>query len=250
MGEFRFQRFGLRQDYSGMKICTDATLFGAMAPVAGGERVLDIGTGSGLLALMLMQLGAGHVHGVELSDDACRDARLNFSRSPWPERLRLTRGPVQDYAATSDQRYDLVISNPPFFEQHQGSRDPRRHLARHSDHLPYRELVQVAARLLADDGLLYLLIPRHGVARLLLLAREQGLYPAGRCHFTPFRDRPGKVTALVLCRRPRAFVDRRLVIYNAPRDYSAESARYLGPFLLRFAKTDPSRVTAAPCPGR
>jgi len=245
MGTFRFQRFEVRQDHSGMKICTDATLFGAMAPVAGGERVLDIGCGSGLLALMSMQLGAGSAHGVELSSDACRDARVNFSRSPWSRQMGLTAGAIQDYAATSNRRYDLVISNPPFFERHHGSRDPRRHLARHSDQLPHRELVRSAARLLDDRGLLYLLVPVNALARLLLLAREQGLFPVERCLFTPFRDRPGNVAALTLCREPRAFVDRRLVIYNAPRDYSAQSARYLRPFLLRFAETDPTGVTAA-----
>ncbi|MCW8907355.1 MAG: methyltransferase [Sedimenticola sp.] len=229
-----------------MKVCTDATLFGAMAPVGGGERVLDIGTGSGLLALMSMQLGAGSVHAVELDRGACEDARNNFSRSPWAQRISLSQAPIQAYAASSSQKYDLIISNPPFFERHHGSRDPLRHLARHSDQLSHRDLVRAADRLLAEAGLLYLLIPRHAVERLLALAREQGLFPAGKCLFTPFRERPGNAVALTLCRCPRAFVDRCLVIYNAPRDYSAASARYLRPFLLRFAGTAPARVSAAP----
>lgn len=229
-----------------MKVCTDATLFGAMAPVAGGEWVLDIGAGNGLLALMLMQLGAGSAHAVEVSAAACADAAYNLAQSPWASDMQLTHDSIQAFAVHSERQYDLIISNPPFFERHSRSRARLRSLARHSDRLPHPELMHTAARLLASDGMLYLLVPRHAVVRLLALAREVGLSLVQSCHFSAFHGRPAKVVALTFRHHPRAFVERRLVIYNAPRDYSAESAGYLGPFLLRFAETTPSAAMAAP----
>lgn len=232
---FRFQQFSVQQGESAMKVCTDATLFGAMAPVAGGERVLDIGAGSGLLSLMLMQLGAGHVTAVELTEQACRDAAVNFSASPWSERLELVWQSIQDYAECCDQRYDLIISNPPFFERHSKNSVNLRRLARHTDLLPHHELVRLVARLLGEAGRFYLLIPAHEVARITDLAAAAGLWLTGRVDYAGHVHSRAKVAALTFSRRPEMFVYRRLVIYNAPRAYSEESARYLSPFLLRFA---------------
>jgi len=112
---FRFQRFSVSQRQAAMKICTDSLLFGAMMPVKPMANVLDIGAGTGLLSLIAAQLGAGRITGVELMEDACREAAENFARSPWPERLRAVRQSIQDFAENETGRYDLIISNPPFF---------------------------------------------------------------------------------------------------------------------------------------
>ncbi|WP_428624382.1 tRNA1(Val) (adenine(37)-N6)-methyltransferase [Sedimenticola sp.] len=237
MSTFRFQQFTVQQGESAMKVCTDATLFGAMAPVAGGEQVLDIGAGGGLLSLMLMQLGAAQVTAVELTESACRDAALNFAASPWCDHLEWVHQSIQDFAADCQRRYDLVISNPPFFQQHSKSRETLRNLARHSDRLPHTELVGIAARLLSESGCFYLLIPRHAVAPVTALAEAAGLFAVGRADYAGYRESQAKVTALSFRRRREMFVSRRLVIYNAPRVYSEESTRYLSPFLLRFAAT-------------
>lgn len=218
-----------------MKVCTDATLFGAMAPLAGGERVLDIGAGSGLLSLMLAQLGAGHVTAVELTPEACRDAAVNFSHSPWAGRLELVSGSIQAYAECCQGRFDLIICNPPFFEQHSRNSAPLRSLARHADQLPHDELLRLVTRLIAPAGRFYLLIPLHGIDRVVALAASLGLYLVGRVDFAGHPHSRAKVAALTFAYRAEMFVSRRLVIYNAPRVYSGESARYLSPFLLRFA---------------
>ncbi len=235
MSTFRFQQFSVQQGESAMKVCTDATLFGAMAPLAGGERVLDIGAGSGLLSLMLAQLGAGHVTAVELTPEACRDAAANFSNSPWAGRLELVPGSIQAYAERCGHRFDLIICNPPFFEQHSKNRLQLRSLARHADGLPHDELLQLAAGLLTPGGRFYLLIPLHAVARIVALAAALGLFLVGRVDFAGHAESRAKVAALTFADQPEMFVCRRLVIYNAPRVYSGESARYLSPFLLRFA---------------
>lgn len=218
-----------------MKVCTDATLFGAMAPIAGGEQVLDIGSGSGLLSLMAMQLGAGNVTAVEVTEEACRDATVNFSNSPWTDQMRLINESVQTYSTQSATRYDLIISNPPFFENHSKNASSLRQVARHTDLLPFDELIQVVSARLKTSGLCYLLIPVSAVARVIELAGQRGLTLIRRVDYAGFRGSPAKVAALTFRLNADRFVYRRLVIYNAPRSYTEESAQYLKSFLLRFA---------------
>ncbi len=218
-----------------MKVCTDATLFGAMAPIAGGEQVLDIGSGSGLLSLMAMQLGAGQVTAVELTEEACRDAQVNFAESPWVNGLELVNQSIQTFSAQSTTQYDLIISNPPFFENHSKNPSSLRQAARHTDLLPFDELIQIVSERLKTSGLFYLLIPVSAVARLVELAGERGLHLIRRVDYAGFETSTAKVAALTFRDRADRFVYRRLVIYNAPRSYTEESAGYLRPFLLRFA---------------
>jgi tRNA1Val (adenine37-N6)-methyltransferase len=234
MSTFRFQQFAVRQTDSAMKICTDATLFGAMTPLRGGERVLDIGTGTGLLALMAVQRGASRVTAVELDAQAHAEACHNFAQSPWTKRLHAVHGPVQDFCRNTTERYDLILCNPPFFENHYRATDPGRNQARHTDPLPYTELVACLDRLLMSHGLCYLLLPVHTVRRFSGLALRHGLHLVGRTDFRGHAHNRAKVSALTYTRQPAPCQHRLLTIYQAERVYSAESAHYLAAFLLRF----------------
>ena len=146
-----------------MKVCTDATLFGAMAPILGGEKVLDIGTGTGLLALMAAQLGAGRITAVELTREAYEEACANFSTSPWAEKLHAIHPDIRDYATGAEGKFDLIVCNPPFFDQHSKSADDLRSLARHTDQLPYADLLASVDKLLTAEGLFHVLLPVHAV---------------------------------------------------------------------------------------
>jgi len=220
-----------------MKVCTDATLFGAMAPVRGGERVLDIGTGTGLLALMAAQLGAASVHAVEIDAAAAQEAAGNFSRSPWAGRLQLMRGDVRDPHTHAGGRFDLVISNPPFFAEQTQSGDLQRRRARHADERFLAELIQVAARLLAEHGLFYLLLPCERLPGLHGAAAAAGLFPVCQTQIRAFADQSSKISAVTFSCTPGPLIERALTVYDAPRQYGAQSALYLGDFLLRFAAT-------------
>ncbi|MET0103130.1 MAG: methyltransferase [Sedimenticola sp.] len=221
-----------------MRVCTDATLFGAMAPIRGGERVLDIGAGTGLLALMVAQLGAAGVTAVELTEEACSEARFNFSQSPWSGKLEAVHQDIRAFARHCRERYDLVISNPPFFDSHSKSAEAGRNVARHTDQLPYGELIVAVERLLGDDGIFYLLIPSHAVERFAELAVVEGLHLFRRIDYRGYLHNRPKVSALTFSRRPGGYESEILTIYREGREYSDESARYLSPFLLRFADTD------------
>jgi len=234
MSTFRFQQFAVRQTDSAMKVCTDATLFGAMAPLRGGERVLDIGTGTGLLALMAMQLGAARVTGVELNAQACAEAHHNFRHSPWAEDLTAVHAAIQDFSRERTQHYDLILCNPPFFTDHSKSGDPLRSQARHTDPLPHAELIACMARLLTGDGRCYLLLPSHGVARITDQAAYHGLHLRARTDLRGHARVPAKVSAITLERQPGPVRTGLMTLYRAPREYTQESTRYLAPFLLRF----------------
>jgi tRNA1Val (adenine37-N6)-methyltransferase len=236
MAIFRFQQFSIRQDKSAMKVCTDATLFGAMAPIKGGEQILDIGTGTGLLALMAAQLGAGEVTGVELSKEAYAEARSNFFNSPWHEQLTAVEGSIQHFAANTAQRYDLIISNPPFFDNHSKASDYLRSQARHTDLLPFAQLLGCMSRLLRENGLCYLLLPHHAVAQFSGLAMGLGLHLITKTDFRGYPHNPAKVSALTFSRQQQPTNSRLLTIYASDRVYTTESESYLAPFLLRFSQ--------------
>jgi len=218
-----------------MRVCTDATLFGAMAPVGAGDRVLDIGTGTGLLALMAAQLGAAWVIGVELTRASWEEARVNFRNSPWSERLRAVHADARGYEVEEAGRFDLVISNPPFFERHSRARAPLRDTARHTETLPHADLVAIAERSLTANGLFYVLLPLHAAVGFMTHATDCGFFLVYRTDIRGHAGAPAKVTALTLGRRPFPSGYRIMTIYASERVYSAESARYLASFLLRFA---------------
>lgn len=222
-----------------MKVCTDATLFAAMAPLKGGEQVLDIGTGTGLLALMVAQLGASRVTGVELTEEAFDEARGNFFNSPWSGRLKAHHGSIQHFSSNTLNRYDLIISNPPFFHNHSKASDHLRRQARHADPLPFPELIGCVDSLLGECGLFYLLLPSHTVARVSGMALERGLHLTLQTDLRGHKHNQAKVSALTFSRHRQTCSFRLLTIYQSDRVYSKESEHYLSPFLLRFAKHTP-----------
>ena len=159
-----------------MKVCTDAVLFGAMAPVNRGDRVLDIGAGTGVLSLMAAQLGAAQVTAVELTQQGYEEAHINFNNSPWTDRLEPVHQDIQGFALKARCQYDLIICNPPFFENHSKTTNPLRKVARHNDLLPFADLIKAAGQLLSTQGLFYLLLPVHAVEKFAAAASGAGLY--------------------------------------------------------------------------
>lgn len=218
-----------------MKICTDTLLFGAMMPAVAGQKVLDIGTGCGVLALMAAQSGGADITGVELTPEAYREAMLNFSLSPWADRLQAVHRRIQDFAETVVDQYDLIVCNPPFFERHFPSHDAHRRIARHTGQLAFEELVTIVDKLLEPQGYGYLLLPVHTVARFIELALEVGLYPVKETAIRGFADIEAKVAALTFSRSRSECLKESVTVYESVGVYTQESERYLSAYLLRFA---------------
>ncbi len=177
---FSFKEFTVHQDKCAMKVCTDACLFGAWTANFLFKNnmqlasMLDIGTGTGLLSLMLAQKVNANIDALEIDEDAAMQARQNFQDSPWNEQLKLYNIPVQDFK--TENKYDLIISNPPFFINDLKSEDEKRNKALHTTTLNYNELVGAVKNLLADDGFFAVLLPFSNAVSFIEIAETQKLY--------------------------------------------------------------------------
>ncbi|MBX2929950.1 MAG: methyltransferase [Saprospiraceae bacterium] len=174
---FRFRQFSIAQDRCAMKVGTDGVLLGAWVETAGVQRALDIGAGTGLIALMLAQRSKDTiVDGVEVDAIACVQAAENMQQSLWSQRLCAIHSSIQDYARTAAHTYDLVVSNPPFFTGGVLSESESRLQVRHTVKLPHGELLMAARRLLAPKGVFAVILPLLEGLRFMEMARSYHLY--------------------------------------------------------------------------
>jgi tRNA1Val (adenine37-N6)-methyltransferase len=180
---FHFKEFSIAQDRCAMKIGTDGVLLGAWTSLEGNpQSILDIGSGTGIIALQLAQRSlAATIDAVELDDDAYEQCSENFEASPWPDRLFCYHASIQEFASEIDENYDLIVSNPPFYAEDFKSNDPARDAARFSDSMPFEHLLVCAAHLLSENGVFSVIIPKKEQTRLTELALQQGLHPKRIC---------------------------------------------------------------------
>ena len=178
MGGFRFKQFTVEQDDVAMKVGTDGVLLGAWADCSGAHRILDIGTGTGVIALQMAQRNAtAQISAVEIDETASRRARANFDMSPWAERLSVECVAVQQFEPT--EQFDLVISNPPYFVDSLLPPDERRSTARHTHDLTFEELDAAVCRLLDDEGKFAIILPETEFAKYSTITQ---LYLVRRCN--------------------------------------------------------------------
>jgi len=174
---FYFKQFHIRQDRCAMKVGTDGVLLGAWANVEGCSRMLDIGTGGGVIALMLAQRApAAQVHAVEVEQEAFAQARENAAASPWSDRVQVVHQAIQEYARSAPQHYDLLVSNPPFFSGGVLSHNQDRNSVRHTVKLPHGELLQAVQRLIAPKGRFCVILPYIEGLRFKEMAASYHLY--------------------------------------------------------------------------
>lgn len=171
---FRFKQFTVQQAGSAMKVCTDACIQGAFTAAFAKDApgILDIGTGTGLLSLMLAQQSPAAIDALELDEAAFRQATANFEASPWQHRLRAIHADVQDYRP--EKPYAFIITNPPFYENDLKSPDGRRNAAMHTTTLDYEALLTAILRLLAPGGRFSVLLPYAGFQRFREMAGAAG----------------------------------------------------------------------------
>lgn len=162
-----------------MKVGTDGVLLGAWTNTDNAYRILDIGTGTGLIALMLAQRSNTTIVAVDAEENACIQAAINFNASPWKERFCIVHSKIQNYH--TDEKFDLIVSNPPYFTGYYSSDDLSRDIARSADMLlPYEDLIVAAKRLLNEEGRLTLILPADQQERIATIAAQNG-FILSRC---------------------------------------------------------------------
>ncbi len=186
---FRFKKFMIMHDQCAMKVGTDGVLLGAWVDVPATGAILDVGTGSGLIAIMCAQRTEAAVHGIEIDEKAYRQAEDNKNKCPWKNRISIWHDSLQHFTAVTTLQFDLIVSNPPYFRKSLKSPLKERTWARHDDKLDYESLLFYSSQLLRPDGRLAIILPAAESDRFKELAWLYCLHPL---RMTLVRDCAGK----------------------------------------------------------
>ncbi len=176
-GGFAFKQFTVKHDQCAMKVGTDGVLLGAWA--YGGKHILDIGTGTGLVALMMAQrFPNANITAIDIDDRAIRQAQENINCSPFADRVSVKHYSLQQYADNNlfANKFDCIVSNPPFFEESLRCPNESRNTARHTDTLSYEELVYHSNKLLSDNGIINIIIPVDYISRIESVCAYNSLF--------------------------------------------------------------------------
>lgn len=246
---FQCQQFRIEQSGAAMKVTTDACALGAWAPVTESKRILDIGTGSGLLALFAAQRAPdARIDAIELDPEAARQAERNFESSPFASRLTLIEGDITQYRPPHD--YDTILCNPPFFSHSTRNSCKRLSQARHDTHLSLDTLLAAVHRLLAPKGHAYLLLPMESAAYVEMKLPAYDLHLTGTLLLiSQLGDTPHR-RVLKLSPEPGEYQESSLTLYTAHPIHSREAGRLFHPFYtrLRCEADEYSRVTEQQLP--
>jgi tRNA1Val (adenine37-N6)-methyltransferase len=231
---FRFKQFEVAQDKSAMKVNTDGVLLGAWADVNEANRILDIGTGTGVIALMMAQKNLkAQIDAIDIDEDHYLQAKENFNNSPWADRLTAYHCDLSMY--NPHGHYDLIISNPPYFIDDTHAPDARRNTSRHSIELSYEELMHESDRLIPyDSGTILLVLPVFNVPIISHLGEEYFFYVS---HITEVTAVTGKTPYLALMKMERTKSElskSKIDIQNAEGVFTDEYKALTKDFYLKF----------------
>ncbi len=215
---FQFKQFTVLQDNATMKVGTDGVLLGAWADISNTKKVLDIGTGTGVIALMMAQrLPSAEVHAVEISKEASEIAKENFANSGWSDRMKLLNLPVQDFAKITDHSYDLIVSNPPFFSGGTFSSNENKNLMRHTVRLPNGDLLHAVRRLLNKSGRFAVILPYIEGLRFEEMARQYHFYVTKKTSVLPTKEKSVERLLLEFAYEENELEEKTLVVETSKR---------------------------------
>ncbi|RKS99700.1 tRNA1(Val) (adenine(37)-N6)-methyltransferase [Flavobacterium sp. 123] len=237
MSKFQFKQFSIEQDRCAMKIGTDGVLLGAWTPIENNPfRILDIGTGTGIIALMLAQRShAEQIDALEIDEEAYEQATDNFENAPWNDRMFCFHAGLDEFVEEPEDEYDLIVSNPPFYQEDYKSNNEQRDLARFQDAMPFEDLVEAADLLLSENGIFSVIIPFKEEEKFIALAKEFELFPTKitRVKGTPTTEIKRSLLAFSRNKTPD-FITDELVIETARHQYTPEYIELTKDFYLKM----------------
>ncbi|MCX6200109.1 MAG: methyltransferase [Bacteroidetes bacterium] len=230
---FHFKQFSVMQDKCAMKVNTDGVLLGAWASGRGAARILDIGTGTGVIALMMAQQNTGaKITAIDIDENAYLQAKENFAASLWNKNLDAQHIEFQKFS--SENKFDIIISNPPYFIQDYKIEDEARNIARHSTALSYNELLEGINRLLSNQGKAFLIIPIFNLPLLQTKAEGLELYLTKLTEVTAVEGKLPYVVLIQLERERREVVKSQLLIQKANAEFTEEYKELTKEYYLKF----------------
>ena len=233
---FRFKQFNVDQTGCAMKINTDGVLLGVLADADEPENILDIGTGTGVIALMLAQrFGNTYIDAVEIDQSAAKTANSNFSNSPFAERMSLyPMGFEQFFVSNPDKKYDMIVSNPPFYINSLKSPQENKQLAKHADKGFFENLVNTASDHLNNSGLLCLILPIDTATLIEPLAAKARLYVQLVVKISSFENSEPHRQLLCFGFKQTLAINEEFIIYKKPKVYSKQYHEVLKDFFTIF----------------
>ena len=232
---FQFKQFRIIQEKSAMKVGTDGALLGAWANIAGVENVLDIGAGTGLISLMIAQRTSAKVLGIEIEKNAAKEASENVQDSPWKNQIIIKNISFQEFEKSSKEKFDLIISNPPFFVNSKKNETTNLAIARHNDLLPFSELIKGAVNLLNENGRLAIILPVIQAREFIELAKQDGLNLSKLTQVKPNAKKDVNRFLMEFTKKQTPLKKNYLIIYNETgTDYTKMYKQLTCDFYLKF----------------
>lgn len=231
-GGFQFKQFFVSHDQCAMKVGTDGVLLGSWCAVQQVSSILDAGTGTGLVSLMLAQRSAAQIVAVEIDEQAAGQALENVQQSPWSDRVSVVCADFLDY--TPNQLFDLIVSNPPYFENSLQAPDEKRTKARHTNRLNYQTLLAKATQMLTPGGRICLILPYDKDELMDSLARENALFISRKCYVKPTPQSEIKRLLIEFSNTPCPLELSELVIETARHQYTTDYIGLTKDFYLKM----------------
>lgn len=219
-----------------MKVSTDAVLLGAWVPASGAGTILDIGTGSGVIALMLAQKSQAKITAIDIDRDSSEQAQDNVSSSPFSSRVEVIHSSLQDFSRSITARFNLIVTNPPYFIDSLKSNTGSRTIARHTDTLPFSDLIACVKKLLHEKGKFCLILPRMEAETFRKMAESEGLYLSKLLRVRTTADKSSEKRHLMQFEfKESEFSESSLVIEaDKQRNYTREYKELTRDFYLHF----------------
>jgi tRNA1Val (adenine37-N6)-methyltransferase len=230
---FRFKRFTINQDKCAFKVGTDGVLLGAYADITGTSSILDIGTGTGLIAMMLAQRCEAVIFAIEPDVDSFLQAVHNIEKCPWKERIKVENTDLQTYSP--ELKFDLIVANPPYFADSMKNPDQREASARHNVELKNDELLEGVSRLMSENGRLQVIMPYVEGNIFIAVAQSYGLYCCDILKIKPLSSSEVRRMILTFSRHRHKANERFLTIEHGKRhEFTEEYKNLTKDFYLKF----------------
>lgn len=232
---FRFKQFQIHQNKTAMKIGTDGVLLGAWADVQAAKSILDIGTGTGLIALMAAQRNKlAKIDAVEIDVMSYEEAKQNFEESKWSERFKIFNATIQDFAKSQKKQYDLIISNPPYFINSTKSKYDYKNQVRHTDNLSFEDLIESVYILLNDSGKFCVVLPFAEGVIFEALAKAKNLFCTKKVNVKGRDFKPTERLLMQFEKIEKPIKESHLTIQNTPKrhDYTSDYIELTKDFYL------------------